>query len=89
MKVLYIGGTGEISYECVKASVSLGQDVTAIKEGVRIKVVKDSLSTWHSFPEARHGLLGNPLPSALRSNRPPVSEQGGTSRVFGLHLDKP
>jgi len=33
MKVLYIGGTGEISYECVRASAALGQDVTVFNRG--------------------------------------------------------
>src|SRR5688500_4655288 len=30
MKVLYIGGTGEISYACVLESVRLGQQVTVL-----------------------------------------------------------
>ncbi len=33
MKVLYIGGTGEISYECVTASVAAGQEVTVFNRG--------------------------------------------------------
>ena len=33
MRVLYIGGTGEISYECVRASVAAGQDVTVFNRG--------------------------------------------------------
>ena len=33
MKVLYIGGTGEISYSCVRESVRLGQDVTVFNRG--------------------------------------------------------
>ena len=33
MRVLYIGGTGEISYECVRASVSAGQEVTVFNRG--------------------------------------------------------
>jgi len=33
MKVLYIGGTGEISYECVRASAAAGQDVTVFNRG--------------------------------------------------------
>jgi nucleoside-diphosphate-sugar epimerase len=33
MKVLYVGGTGEISYECVKASVAAGQEVTVFNRG--------------------------------------------------------
>jgi nucleoside-diphosphate-sugar epimerase len=33
MKVLYIGGTGEISYCCVHASVELGHEVTVLNRG--------------------------------------------------------
>jgi len=33
VKVLYIGGTGEISYECVKAGVAVGQEVTVFNRG--------------------------------------------------------
>jgi nucleoside-diphosphate-sugar epimerase len=33
MKVLYIGGTGEISYECVHRSVAIGHEVTVFNRG--------------------------------------------------------
>jgi len=33
MKVLYIGGTGEISYECVRRSAELGQEVSVFNRG--------------------------------------------------------
>jgi len=33
MKVLYIGGTGEISYECVRRDVQLGREVTVFNRG--------------------------------------------------------
>ena len=33
MKVLYIGGTGEISYECVRRSAEIGQQVTVFNRG--------------------------------------------------------
>ena len=33
MKVLYIGGTGEISYECVRRDAKLGRDVTVYNRG--------------------------------------------------------
>ena len=33
MKVLYIGGTGEISYACVAAGAAAGQDVTVFNRG--------------------------------------------------------
>ena len=33
MNVLYIGGTGEISYECVRAGVAVGQQVTVFNRG--------------------------------------------------------
>lgn len=33
MRVLYIGGTGEISYACVQAAAALGQDVAVFNRG--------------------------------------------------------
>ena len=33
MRVLYIGGTGEISFDCIHASVRLGHDVTVYNRG--------------------------------------------------------
>lgn len=33
MKVLYVGGTGEISYACALASAAVGQDVTVFNRG--------------------------------------------------------
>lgn len=33
MRILYIGGTGQISFECVHASVRLGHDVTVFNRG--------------------------------------------------------
>lgn len=33
MKVLYIGGTGEISFDCIHQSVELGHDVTVFNRG--------------------------------------------------------
>ena len=33
MKVLYVGGTGEISYECVRRDVELGRDVAVFNRG--------------------------------------------------------
>ncbi len=35
MRVLYVGGTGEISYSCVRRSVAVGQDVTVFNRGRR------------------------------------------------------
>lgn len=35
MKVLYIGGTGEISFACVNRSLELGHDVTVFNRGLR------------------------------------------------------
>ena len=34
MKVLYVGGTGEISYACVAAGAAAGQDVTVFNRGL-------------------------------------------------------
>jgi nucleoside-diphosphate-sugar epimerase len=35
MKVLYIGGTGEISYECVRRDAELGREVAVFNRGLR------------------------------------------------------
>ncbi|MDB4873772.1 MAG: NAD-dependent epimerase/dehydratase [Gemmatimonadetes bacterium] len=35
MRILYIGGTGEISFECVHESIRLGHDVTVFNRGNR------------------------------------------------------
>jgi nucleoside-diphosphate-sugar epimerase len=35
MRVLYIGGTGEISFDCIHESVRLGHDVTVFNRGNR------------------------------------------------------
>ena len=43
MKVLYIGGTGEISRSCVARSVELGHDVTAFNRGRRSETVPDEV----------------------------------------------
>lgn len=34
MKVLYIGGTGEISYSCIQAGAAAGQDITVYNRGL-------------------------------------------------------
>ncbi len=41
MKVLYIGGTGEISYECVRAGLAAGQDITLFNRGQRPEPLPD------------------------------------------------
>ena len=33
MRVLYVGGTGEISFACIHESVRLGHDVTVFNRG--------------------------------------------------------
>ena len=33
MRVLYIGGTGEISFDCIHESVRLGHEVTVFNRG--------------------------------------------------------
>lgn len=38
MRVLYIGGTGEISYACVMASLQLGHEVTVFNRGLRVRL---------------------------------------------------
>jgi len=43
MKVLYIGGTGEISYECVRRSVECGHDVTVLNRGRRDEPLGDGV----------------------------------------------
>jgi len=42
-KVLYIGGTGEISYECVRQSVALGHDVAVFNRGVNPEPLPDGV----------------------------------------------
>jgi nucleoside-diphosphate-sugar epimerase len=41
MKVLYIGGTGEISHACVMASLQLGQEITVFNRGLRAALPPD------------------------------------------------
>src|SRR6056297_723354 len=43
MRVLYVGGTGEISYECVKQSVAIGQDVTVFNRGRSAEPLPDAV----------------------------------------------
>jgi nucleoside-diphosphate-sugar epimerase len=49
MKVLYIGGTGEISTACVRQSVAAGHDVTIFNRG----------RTEEALPEAVHRITGD------------------------------
>lgn len=58
MKVLYIGGTGEISLACVLASVAAGHDVTVFNRGFRatslpreVMLVKGDLRDASSYEE--------------------------------------
>lgn len=44
MKVLYIGGTGEISYACVLASLQLGHHVTVFNRGTREEKLPDEVA---------------------------------------------
>lgn len=43
MKVLYIGGTGEISYACVLESLKCGHEVTVFNRGLRPGVLPDGV----------------------------------------------
>lgn len=43
MKVLYIGGTGEISYACVLESLKLGHEVAVFNRGLRQGVLPDEV----------------------------------------------
>jgi nucleoside-diphosphate-sugar epimerase len=43
MKVLYIGGTGEISYACVLESLKLGHEVTVYNRGLRPGIFPDKV----------------------------------------------
>jgi len=43
MKVLYIGGTGEISYACVQRSVEQGQRVTVFNRGTSLEPLPQSV----------------------------------------------
>ena len=43
MKVLYIGGTGEISYACVQRSLEVGQDVVVRVDDTKVYTTKAKL----------------------------------------------
>lgn len=43
MKILYIGGTGEISYACVLESLKLGHEVAVFNRGLRPGVLPDEV----------------------------------------------
>ncbi len=43
MKILYIGGTGEISYSCVQRDAQLGRDVTVYNRGRRGEPLPDGV----------------------------------------------
>jgi nucleoside-diphosphate-sugar epimerase len=43
MKVLYIGGTGEISYDCVLAGTAAGQEITVYNRGVTGEPLPDGV----------------------------------------------
>ncbi|MBS3821137.1 MAG: hypothetical protein GVY16_10605 [Planctomycetes bacterium] len=43
MKVLYIGGTGEISYSCVKRDAELGRAVAVFNRGQTDEPLPDSV----------------------------------------------
>ncbi len=43
MRVLYIGGTGEISYSCVQAGVALGQEVSVFNRGRSTETLPESV----------------------------------------------
>ena len=47
MKVLYIGGTGEISYACVHESVRLGHEVTVFNRGRSSEPLPDAVAQVH------------------------------------------
>ena len=44
MKVLYIGGTGQISFDCVKESVRAGHDVSVFNRGTSKEQLPDSVN---------------------------------------------
>ena len=43
MRILYIGGTGEISYECVKRDAALGREVTVYNRGRNAEPLPDGV----------------------------------------------
>ena len=47
MKVLYIGGTGEISYECARRDVALGREVAVL-----VDQVEEGVPVGRSYREA-------------------------------------
>ena len=60
MKVLYIGGTGEISYACVQRGVEVGHDVTVFNRGRNPEPLPDGVRriTGDLGDEAAYARLG-------------------------------
>jgi len=60
MKVLYIGGTGEISLACVRRSAELGHDVTVFNRGTRGEPLPKGVAriTGDMTDSAAYGQLG-------------------------------
>ncbi|HUS46727.1 MAG TPA: SDR family oxidoreductase [Phycisphaerae bacterium] len=60
MKVLYIGGTGEISYACVQRSVEVGHDVTVFNRGLSAEPLPDGVRriTGDVKDDAAYAALG-------------------------------
>jgi nucleoside-diphosphate-sugar epimerase len=60
MKVLYIGGTGEISHACVLESLKLGHEVAVYNRGLRpgvfpgkVEMIRGDLISMEAHPELR------------------------------------
>ncbi len=60
MKILYIGGTGEISYECVKRDAALGREVAVFNRGRRGEPLPDGVRriTGDMSDDAVYAALG-------------------------------
>ena len=61
MKVLYIGGTGEISYACVQRSVAVGHEVTVFNRGLNDEPMPDAVRriVGDVNDQAAYGALGD------------------------------
>src|SRR4051812_17628182 len=60
MRVLYIGGTGEISYSCLEAGAAIGQEVTVFNRGRSETILPDGVHriTGDVNDDAAYGALG-------------------------------
>ena len=80
MRILYIGGTGEISLSCVQESVAAGHDVSVFNRGVRNVGLPDGVTilNWNrtsTRPRSIEFFARNASPQVITGyydGRPPL-----------------